>query len=159
MMTSSKWKHFPRYWPFVRGIHRFPMNSPHKDQWRGTLIWARINGWVTDGEAGDLRCHRSHYYVIVMFYLRHTHSRMCMYIKCWQDDLVYFSYPFCILIRLLESHSTSRSLSVYPNLFFQHFHIVVSTYIEYRFAMQDICILRTQWQFVHIFMSFYAVTS
>ena len=19
-----KWKHFPRYWPFVRGIHRFP---------------------------------------------------------------------------------------------------------------------------------------
>ena len=32
-----KWKHFPRYWPFVRRIHRFPMNSPHKGQWRGTL--------------------------------------------------------------------------------------------------------------------------
>ena len=27
-----KWKHFPRYWPFVRGIHRSPMNSPNKDQ-------------------------------------------------------------------------------------------------------------------------------
>ena len=25
-----KWKHFPRYWPFVRGIYRSPMNSPHK---------------------------------------------------------------------------------------------------------------------------------
>ena len=25
-----KWKHFPRYWPFVRGIHRSPVNSPHK---------------------------------------------------------------------------------------------------------------------------------
>ena len=25
-----KWKHFPRYWPFVRGIHWFPVNSPHK---------------------------------------------------------------------------------------------------------------------------------
>ena len=24
-----KWKHFPRYWPFVRGIHRSPVNSPH----------------------------------------------------------------------------------------------------------------------------------
>ena len=24
-----KWKHFPRYWPFVRGIHRSPANSPH----------------------------------------------------------------------------------------------------------------------------------
>ena len=23
-----KWKHFPRYWPFVRGIHRWPVNSP-----------------------------------------------------------------------------------------------------------------------------------
>ena len=29
-----KWKHFPRYWPFVRGIHRSPVNSPHKGQWR-----------------------------------------------------------------------------------------------------------------------------
>ena len=22
-----KWQHFPRYWPFVRGIHRLPLNS------------------------------------------------------------------------------------------------------------------------------------
>ena len=45
-----KWKHFPRYWPFVRGIHRWPVNSPHKGQWRGalmlSLISASINGWV-----------------------------------------------------------------------------------------------------------------
>ena len=27
-----KWKHFSRYWPFVRGIHRSPVNSPHKGQ-------------------------------------------------------------------------------------------------------------------------------
>ena len=38
-----KWKHFPRYWPFVR-----------------------INGWVNNHEAGDLRCPRTHYDVIVM---------------------------------------------------------------------------------------------
>ena len=25
-----KWKHFPRCWSFVRGIHRSPVNSPHK---------------------------------------------------------------------------------------------------------------------------------
>ena len=25
-----KWKHFPRYWPFVRRIHRSTVNSPHK---------------------------------------------------------------------------------------------------------------------------------
>ena len=29
MMTSSNGKNFPRYWPFVRGIHRPPVNSPH----------------------------------------------------------------------------------------------------------------------------------
>ena len=29
-----KWKHLPRYWPFVRGIHRSPVNSSHKGQWR-----------------------------------------------------------------------------------------------------------------------------
>ena len=28
-----KWKHSPRNWPFVRGIHGSPVNSPHKGQW------------------------------------------------------------------------------------------------------------------------------
>ena len=37
-----KWKHFPRYWPFVREIHRSPMNSNHKGQWRGALIFSVI---------------------------------------------------------------------------------------------------------------------
>ena len=31
-VIKIKWKHFPRYWPFVRGIHRTPVNSPHKGQ-------------------------------------------------------------------------------------------------------------------------------
>ena len=65
-----KWKHFPRYWPFVRGIHRSPVNSPHKGQWRGalmfSLIFARTNGWVNTGEAGDFRRNHAHYDVIVM---------------------------------------------------------------------------------------------
>ena len=37
-----KWKHFPRYWPFGRGIHRSPVNSPHKGQWRGALMFTLI---------------------------------------------------------------------------------------------------------------------
>ena len=62
-----KWKHFPRYWPFVRVIHRSPVNYPHKDQWRGALMFSSwINGWVNNGEAGDLMPHRIHYDVIVM---------------------------------------------------------------------------------------------
>ena len=65
-----KWKHFPRKWPFVRGIHRSPVNSTHKGQWRGALMFSfictRINGLVNNGEAGDLRRHRVHYDVTVM---------------------------------------------------------------------------------------------
>ena len=37
-----KWKHFPRNWPFVRGIHLSPVNSPHKGQWRGALMFSLI---------------------------------------------------------------------------------------------------------------------
>ena len=33
-----KWKHFPRYRPFVQGIHRLPVSSLHKGQWRGALM-------------------------------------------------------------------------------------------------------------------------
>ena len=65
-----KWKHFPRYWPFVRGIHRSPVNSPHKGQWHGalmfSLIFVWINDWVNNREAGDLRRYHTHYDVTVM---------------------------------------------------------------------------------------------
>ena len=65
-----KWKYFPRYWPFVRGIHRSPVNSPHKGQWRGALMFSLIcawmNDWVNNRETGDSRRNRTHYDVTVM---------------------------------------------------------------------------------------------
>ena len=58
-----KWKHFLCYWPFVWRIHRSPVNSTHKGQWCGALMFSLIcawtNGWVNNHEAGDLRCHRA----------------------------------------------------------------------------------------------------
>ena len=67
----SKWKYYPPYWSFVQGIHRSPENSPHKGQWRGALMFSLICVWTNDWEntrnAGDLRRHRVHYDVIVMF--------------------------------------------------------------------------------------------
>ena len=56
----------PRYWLFVRGIHRWPVDSPHKGQWRGALICAWINVWTNNRNADDLRRHRDHYDVTVM---------------------------------------------------------------------------------------------
>ena len=71
-----KWKHFPRYWPFVRGIHRSPVNSPHKGQWPRALMFSLIcvwiNSWVNNREAGDLRRYRAHYDVTVMTTVLHS---------------------------------------------------------------------------------------
>ena len=82
-----KWKHFPRYWPFVRGIHRSPVNSLHKGQWCGSLMFSLIcawmNGWVNNREAGDLRRHRAHYDAIVMtLAMEHLRMREC---GCYQQ--------------------------------------------------------------------------
>ena len=65
-----RWKHFPLYWPFLRGIHRSPVDSPHKGQWRGYLMISLIctwtNGQANNRYAGDLRRHRAHYDITVM---------------------------------------------------------------------------------------------
>ena len=61
-----KWKHFPRYWPFVREIHRSPVNSQHKGQWRGALMFTLICSRINNREAGDFRRYRAHYDVIAM---------------------------------------------------------------------------------------------
>ena len=65
-----KWKHFPHHCTFVRGIHRSPVNSPHKGQWCRALMFSLIctwtNGWVNNRYADDLRCQRAHYDFTVM---------------------------------------------------------------------------------------------
>ena len=76
MMTSSK-ETFSALLVFFAGIHRSPVNFPHKCQWREALMFSLIcvwiNGWVNNGEAGDLRRYRAHYDVTVMF----MNSRDC----------------------------------------------------------------------------------
>ena len=96
-----KWKHFPRYWPFVWGIHRSPMNSPHKGQWGGALMFHLIcawtNGWINNCDAGDLRRHRSHYDVTLM----DTESIIRTQVSVLSDGLVWTLKPlgtqWCVL--------------------------------------------------------------
>ena len=82
-----KWKHFPRYWPFVWGIHRSPLNSPHKGQWRGALMLSLIctwtNGWVNNRDAGDFRRHRAYYDVTLMSRGNNRWDRSIL--KCYQS--------------------------------------------------------------------------
>ena len=65
-----KWKHFPCYWPFVRGIHRSLVISLYKDQCRWAsmffFICTWINRWVNNREAGDLRRHRAHFNDVII---------------------------------------------------------------------------------------------
>ena len=65
-----KWTNFPRYWPFVRGIRRSLVNSPHKaiDAELWCFLWSAPEQTVMqkNREACDLRRHRTHYDVTVM---------------------------------------------------------------------------------------------
>ena len=71
-----KWKLFPPWRPFLWGIHRSPVNSLHRSQGRGalmfSLIYAWINGWVNNREAGDLRRHHAHYGVTVIIQYKYS---------------------------------------------------------------------------------------
>ena len=76
MFVTSWWRYQKEAFfvslPFVRGIHRWSVNSPHKDHWRGaltfSLIYAWINVWVNTRDAGGLKSHRAHNDVTVMWY-------------------------------------------------------------------------------------------
>ena len=102
-----KWKHFPHYWPLVRGIHRSPVNSPHKGQWHRVLTFSLIcawtNNWVNNRDAGDLRCHCAHYDVTVMRYqfIRENMSMWAIRWPLWADQfqlvIFYWDLPEAIL--------------------------------------------------------------
>ena len=63
IMTSSNGNLFRDTGPLCGG--RWPVDSPHKGQWRGalmfSLIWACTNGWVNNQDASDLRRHLALY--------------------------------------------------------------------------------------------------
>ena len=62
-----KWKHFPRYWTFGRGIHWSPGDSPHKSQWRELYVFFDLRpnkrlskqfwGWWFETPSRPLWCH------------------------------------------------------------------------------------------------------
>ena len=66
---QTRWRHQMETFSALLAICG-PVNSPHKGQWRGALMFSLIcvwiNGWVNNREAGDLRCYRAHYAVIIM---------------------------------------------------------------------------------------------
>ena len=102
------------------GIHRWPVNSPHKGQWRGalmfSLICAWINGCVNIRGAGDLRRHRTLYNVTVMpvpdpmqayqggpmrfYWIYRIHQLVVcdwkLHIKILRDTWIHLWYPYIL---------------------------------------------------------------
>ena len=87
-----KRKHIPRYWQFVRGINRSPVNSPHKGQWHGALVFSLICGLnkrlSIQSWGWYLRRHRSHYDVIIML--------TCQLQRNWRVDDLQGSLEHCV---------------------------------------------------------------
>ena len=64
-----KWKHFLRYWPFVREAtsYRWIPFTKASGAELFSLIYALTNGWANNGDAGDLRPRRANYDVTVIW--------------------------------------------------------------------------------------------
>ena len=75
------------------------VNSPHKGQWRGalmfSLICARIKDWVNNREAGDLRRHHGQYDANVM--LIKGNCIMHYLMTRWQGRTLSMSNKWCLL--------------------------------------------------------------
>ena len=75
-ISIAWWRHqmetFSALLAICAGNSPVPVNSSHKGQWRGALMFplicVGINGWVNNREAGDLRRYRAHYDVIAMVF-------------------------------------------------------------------------------------------
>ena len=91
-----------------------PVHSPHKGQWRGTLMFficAWTNSWVNNQDAGDLRQYRAHYGVTVMYcpFVRNDAMKMFNWsiIVGLEPQLCEssasrwkFSFCFCVVARI-----------------------------------------------------------
>ena len=114
-MTSSNGIIFPVIGHFCGGIHRSPVTSPHKGQWRGALMFSSICAWI-NGQVNNCTRHLTTgntqlLYAIFMLwicisshacYILHSHSshdQHCVsgksipnmfqrfwYIKYWYDQ-------------------------------------------------------------------------
>ena len=93
----SWWRHQMEAFSALLALYarHSPVNSPHKSQWRGDLmfflIWVWINGSVNSREAGDLRRHRAHYDVIVMLCSMRSLNNINTRPLCWNTSMSSFN--------------------------------------------------------------------
>ena len=138
-----------------------PVNSPHKGQWRGTLMFSLIcvwiNGWVNTREAGDLRHHRAHYDVIVMVSLlprdstlSNQHFILCNYVykyynirqwnKVWRNyyiGLIIYNHAPHLLIPVNHDRYLSWCLLHFcPAYCVRFYYDIFCTYLKTMYSVK-----------------------
>ena len=114
-----EWKHFPRYWPLCgkfTGHQWIPLTkASNVELW--CFLWSvpeQTNGWINKRCAHDLRCHRAHYGVIVMWecFLRMSSTlfRLKTLTKCvilLRNSGSFLSWHVLITLALPPQHKAS----------------------------------------------------
>ena len=139
--ASPWWRHqtetFSASLAFVRGIHRWPMNSPHKGQWRGAVMFPLIHTWinrrVNNGEAGDLRRYRAQYDVIVML----NYINICstsvnsVHRSRWTDIYFLGDRPIAAFSHIIRRVSYHNKLCVFLTMTISYEIPIFLHYIHY----------------------------
>ena len=150
IMTSSNGNIFRVTGPLCgNSPNRSPVNSPHKNQWRGalmfSLICARKKDWVNNREAGDWKHHRAHYADTVMYMVFFVRILNCIrenYQKSMRKLLVTNSHTKRIkYMRPFSFHCTVSELSYMSTGMYYRLSIYRS-YIWYDSAHSTITIIK-----------------
>ena len=158
-----KRKHFLCYWPFVQEIHQSLVNSPHKGLWcealMFSLICAWINCWVNNQDTGDLRCHHTHYDVIVMDKIQQDHSPHYQLPVQWshlqslrhecsreywaliQKKLYHLNSIGNAIVEIRRSYDRLISTMVFPILVRQHLYIESGPWSHQNVAAQHLSVV------------------
>ena len=132
MMTSSNGNIFRvtgLLWGEFTG-DRWPVNSPKKGRWRGalmfSLICARINDWVSNREAGDLRRHSVENHVCLSYVTQRE-----WYFASRAESRMAVSWGFDFETWYVNSnqHLWWKQTSFVGNLYF-HIHILISDHLN-----------------------------
>ena len=132
-LSDSWWRHqmetFFALLALCAGNSPIPVNSPHKGQWRGSLMLSLIcvwmNGCVNNRETGDLRRHRAHYDVRVMITSeitlygmgpRNQHQTTTKHNKTWAECILlwhtYESISYIALYRKCSFRGSTGCLNL-----------------------------------------------
>ena len=89
-----KWKHFPRYWPFVKGIHRWGHRCISLIKASDADLWCFL--WPAPEQTAEqtietpvnLRRHRAHYDVTIMVSPKWSliHGSRSSLIETWPEE-------------------------------------------------------------------------